>query len=111
MNIQDRRAAIAAYKEQKTAAGIYAIRCETEGAVWVGQASNLGTFENRQWFTLRQGSHPNKALQAVWAAHDEAAFSVEILEKLDDDASEISRPRLLKERQAHWVTQLCANRL
>ncbi len=111
MNTQDRRAAIAAYKEQKSAAGIYAIHCQTDDSAWVGQALNLDTFENRQWFTLRQGSHPNKALQAVWTAHGEAAFSVEILEQLDDDASDISRPRLLKERQAHWVTQLSAAKL
>jgi hypothetical protein len=37
----DRKAAIAAYKERKTVAGIYVIRCAASGGAWVGQAPNL----------------------------------------------------------------------
>ena len=108
MKSQDRRAAIAAYKEQKTPAGIFAIHCQTDGSVWVGSAQNLDTIENRHWFTLRQGTHPNAALQRVWAAHGEESFSLEILEQLEDDVSDIARPRVLKERLAHWRATLSA---
>jgi hypothetical protein len=111
MKSVDRRAVRAEYKERKTAAGVFAIHCQSDSSIWIGQASNLETFENRHWFTLRQGGHPNHALQAVWNAHGDDAFSIEILEQLDDDISDISRPRVLKERQAHWVKELSASKL
>jgi hypothetical protein len=41
---EDRKAAIAAYKERKSVAGIYVIRCAASGEAWVGQAPNLDTF-------------------------------------------------------------------
>jgi hypothetical protein len=33
-----RKAAVAAYKERKIAAGIYAIRCVASDQVWIGSA-------------------------------------------------------------------------
>jgi hypothetical protein len=49
----DRKAAIAAYKERKTAVGIYVVRCEATGEAWVGQALDLEKVPNRIWFTLQ----------------------------------------------------------
>lgn len=111
MKPENRRAAIEAFKERTVSAGVFAIHCQPSAAAWIGQTSNLDTFENRHWFTLRQGTHPNAALQAAWASHGEDAFSIEILEQLDDAVSDISRPRVLKERMAHWMAQLSAARL
>ena len=65
---EDRKAAIAAYKERKVIGGVYAVRCTATGEVWVGQWPNLATIQNRIWFTLRQGSHPNPDLQTILAA-------------------------------------------
>lgn len=111
MKSQDRRAAIAAYKEQKAPAGVFAIHCQGDGTIWVGTTSNLETIENRHWFTLRMGTHPNAGLQRAWTAQGEDAFSIEILEQLDDDVADIARPRILKERQAHWRATLAAQSL
>jgi len=105
-----RRAAIAAYKDRKPSAGIFALRGPA-GAVWVGSSVTLDTIENRHGFTLRQGSHPNKALQAAWTSADEGAFSFEVLERLDPETSEISQSRLLKERLATWQAHLGAHKL
>ena len=33
----DRKAAIAAYKERKTIAGVFVVRCAASGEAWVGQ--------------------------------------------------------------------------
>ena len=49
----DRKAAIAAYKERKTIAGIFVIRCKASPQAWVGQTPNLEKVQNRIWFTLR----------------------------------------------------------
>lgn len=109
MKHEDRKAAIAAYKERKPAAGIYAIRCAANGACWVGSAPNLDTIRNRIWFTLREASHPNAAVRAAWRAHGAQAFSYEELERLDDDLGALTRERMLKDRLAHWVGALRAD--
>jgi hypothetical protein len=79
-----RKAAVAAYKERKIAAGIYAIRCAA--AMRCGSAARL-TFpiENRLWFTLRQGANPHRALQEAWNAHGSAAFTFDVIAHLRDE--------------------------
>lgn len=37
MTGEDRKAAIAAYKERKVIGGVYAVRCAATGEVWVGR--------------------------------------------------------------------------
>lgn len=104
----DRKAAIAAYKERKTIAGIYVVRCAASGEAWVGQAPNLETIQNRTWFTLRQGGHPCRSLQAAWNAHGEAALTFGECERLEDEETDYVRNALLKERVAYWRTELKA---
>ena len=104
----DRKAAIAAYKERKTIAGIYVIRCAASGEAWVGQAPNLETIQNRIWFTLRQGGHPGRSLQAAWNAHGEAGLTFGECERLEDEESAYVRNAMLKEREAYWRAELKA---
>ena len=59
MKIDDKKAAIAAWKKRKPAAGIFAVRCAASGRAWIGQTLNLDTIRNRVWFSLRVGSHSN----------------------------------------------------
>jgi hypothetical protein len=104
----DKKAAIAAYKERKTAAGIYAVRCAASGQVWVGQTPNLDTIQNRIWFSLRVGNSPHRDLQKAWSADGGDHFTFEALERLDDEESPYIRDALLKERVAHWRSALNA---
>jgi hypothetical protein len=104
----DRKAAIAAYKERKTIAGIYVVRCAASGQAWVGQAPNLETIQNRIWFSLRQGAHPCRSLQAAWKAHGEAGLAFGECERLEDEESAYVRNALLKERLLHWRDELKA---
>ena len=104
----DRKAAIAAYKERKTIAGIFVIRCAATGEAWVGQAPNLETIQNRIKFTLRQGGHPCRSLQAAWSAHGEAGLTFGECERLEDEESAYVRNALLKERALHWQAELKA---
>ena len=104
----DRKAAITAYKERKTIAGIFVVRCAPSGEAWVGQAPNLETIQNRIWFTLRHGSHRGRSLQAAWATHGEDAFAFEEIERLDEKALEAGRERVMKARLAHWCAELGA---
>lgn len=104
----DRKAAIAAYKERKTIAGIYVVRCAASGEAWVGQAPNLETIQNRIWFSLRQGGHTCRSLQAAWNAHGEAGLAFAECERLEDEETAYVRNALLKERALHWRAELKA---
>jgi len=115
MKGQDRKAALAAYKERKTIAGIYAVRCLPSGECWVGGAPDLTTIQNRLWFTLRQGASLQRSLQAAWQTHGAEAFAFEAVERFaeDKDESDLAyvRDRRLKERVVHWVETLGATAL
>ena len=103
-----RKAAIAAYKQRKTNAGIYAVRCLPTGQVWVGASPNLGTIQNRIWFSLRHGDSSFRTLQAVWQEHTPDDFTFEELERLDEEAAAYRQADLLKQRAAHWRESLNA---
>jgi hypothetical protein len=108
MNRQDRKAAISAYKEIKTASGVYAVTCSATGETWVGSSRHLDTQQNGLWFQLRLGSARNPQLQAAWNQHGADAFSFEALERLPDDLSDMARKDELKRREAAWREQLDA---
>ena len=104
----DRKTAIAAYKERKTIAGIYVVRCLATSETWVGQSPNLEKIQNRIWFTLRQGSHTCRSLQAAWTAHGPDNLIFEECERLEEEEMAYVRNALLKERMLHWRAQLGA---
>lgn len=102
MDKQSRRNAARDYKERKVPAGIFSLRCLATGETWVGAARNLDQ-KNGLMFSLRQGSHRNRALQAAWTAHGEAGFAYEVVETLDDeDLGPLGRDTWLKTRELYW---------
>ena len=115
MKGQDRKAALAAYKERKTVAGIYSVRCLVSGECWIGGAPDLATIQNRLWFTLRQEASLQPSLQAAWRTHGAAAFAFEVVERFAEDKDEgdlaYVRDRRLKEGVAHWAKALGATAL
>jgi len=111
MNSQDRKAAIAAYKERKPAWGVFAVICTATGEAWVGQSRHVDTARNGLWFALRLGTSPWTALQAAWKVHGEPEFRFEELERLRPDYPEIGRGGELKKRQALWQGRLGAEAL
>ena len=108
---EQKREAISQFKERKTLRGIYAVRCTVDGQSWVGASRNLDATGNSVWFSLRQGGHREASLQAAWNAHGEPAFEYVVLEKLDDEASPLLIPNLLKDAKQRWITQLGARGL
>jgi len=104
----DRKAAIAAYKERKTVAGIFVIRSKASAQQWVGAAPNLEKIQNRIWFTLRQGSHSCRSLQAAWTAHAPDDLSFDACERLEEEETPYIRDALLKERVRYWRAELGA---
>jgi hypothetical protein len=103
-----RRAAVAAYKERKSAQGIFAVVCTATGEAWVGQSRHLEAQQNRLWFTLGLANSPHRSLQDAWNAHGADQFRFEELERLRDDFPALGRPDELKRRQAIWLARLQA---
>ena len=104
----DKRAAKAAYRERKSVAGIYAVRCAGTGQVWVGHTPTLDTVQNRIWFMLRQHGHPDAALQRAWNDQRGAGFAFEELDRVKDDDLSYAGDGALKERAAVWRAKLGA---
>ena len=106
MNREDKKAALAAYKERKPEPGIYVVRCRATDQVWVGSAPELSAIWNRVSFALRQGGQTPASLQAAWTAHGPDSFTFEAIEALTDEQLVFGRDRMLKERRAHWCEAL-----
>jgi hypothetical protein len=104
----DRKAAVAAYKEQKVFAGIFALTCAPTGEVWVGGAPNISTIQNRVNFDLSLGKHRNKALQEAWNKHGAESVVFEVKEKFEAEDLAYVQASKLKERLEHWQTELKA---
>ncbi|ATC24984.1 GIY-YIG nuclease family protein [Caulobacter vibrioides] len=101
-----------AYKERKVESGVYAIRCETTGEVWVGATPDLSTRQNGIWFSLRLGSHREPSLQAAWNAHGADAFAFEAIEGIDVEGLDaFGRASRLKDRRGYWIGALGARGL
>ncbi|WGR94713.1 GIY-YIG nuclease family protein [Bradyrhizobium sp. ISRA443] len=109
MKSEIRKHAIADYKKRASVAGVFAIRCRASGEVWVGQALDLEKIQNRIWFTLRMGDHRDAELQRAWTTHGEASFSLETLERIEDEELAYVRDKLLKERVQRWRVRLNAS--
>ncbi|PIB93073.1 GIY-YIG nuclease family protein [Caulobacter sp. FWC2] len=110
--MSDRKALLREYRERKVESGVYAVRCVPTGEVWIGVAPDLSNRQNGVWFSLRQGSHREKSLQAAWNAHGAEAFLFEAVEAVDIEGLEGSmRAAKLKDRRAHWIATLNATGL
>jgi hypothetical protein len=106
----DRKAAIAAYKERKAPAGIYAVRCAAARQVWVGASPDLDKIQNRLWFGLRLGKDPHLDLQAAWTQYGAESCYVEIVQPVEfqeDDPAHVRGARL-NERFAYWAARFGA---
>ena len=106
-----KKEAIRQYKERKPQRGIFAVRCAGTELVWVGASLNLDATRNSLWFRLRLGGQQDPELLRAWQAHGEGAFTLEVLETLDEDLIPMAVRDLLKEKKKTWAAQLGAQTL
>jgi hypothetical protein len=107
----DRKALLAAYKDTKTIAGVFAVICNATGQVWVGASRHIDTQQNSLWFSLRMGNYLNRPLQAAWREHGEAEFRFEQLDRLPEDTTPMARDTELRSRSALWLARLGAEKV
>ena len=77
--------------------GIYCITNRRNGKVYVGSAVDVWKRRNQHLCLLRNGSHPNKHLQAAYAQGDEDDFVFSVLELVGK--------RSLRKREQFWIDQ------
>jgi len=70
------------YQEAPKEAGIFRITNTANGKIYLGSSLNLHGPLNKHRFVLSIGSHINRAMQADWLVHGEAAFVFEIVEQV-----------------------------
>lgn len=83
--------------------GIYRITCKTSGAVYIGQASNLGRRLTEHRAHLRSGTHKNPKMQAMWNKHGEGSFTFAVVIRCAKD-----KTRLYELELAVWGVYLRA---
>ncbi len=108
MTSLDRKALTAAYKEQTTIAGVFAVQCTATGQAWVGQSRHIDTHQNGLWFALKFGSCRVASLQQAWTAHAPEDFRFQQLDRLPADISDLMKKDELKKRAALWTARLDA---
>jgi len=70
------------YVERVKPAGVFQVKNLANGKVLLGSSLNLEGSLNKHRFTLKIGSHTNKALQADWNEFGPEQFVFEILEEV-----------------------------
>ena len=75
------------YRERVKPSGVYQVKNIANGKVLLGSSLNLEGLLNRNRFTLRNNSHPNKELQKDWNELGQDQFVFEVLEvvQVQDD--------------------------
>lgn len=79
---------------------IYQITCLGNGKFYIGSTVNKTVRWARHRRQLRQGTHPNKNMQASWNAYGEDCFVFEVLEEVDSDIALFSAEQVYLDKHA-----------
>lgn len=82
-----RKAMTAEYQDRVRKMGVYGIKNNVNGRMYIGGSTNMDGLWNKEKFILDLGSHMNKKLQKEWKQFGPEAFEYLILEtvKTDED--------------------------
>ena len=76
------------YQQTPRAIGVFLIRNNLNGKVFLAAGVDLPGLINRHKFQLKNGSHPNKQLQADWNESGSNNFAFEIVDELSPRAGD-----------------------
>jgi group I intron endonuclease len=95
------------YKDTVQPMGIYQIKNNVNGKIFIGSSPNLKGKFNSFMFQLKMGSHMNRLLQEDFNKYKEEAFSFEVLDYLppvEDAAYNYSKD--LETLEELWLEKL-----
>ncbi|WP_338754541.1 GIY-YIG nuclease family protein [Bacillus sp. FJAT-52991] len=94
------------YKEITVEAGVYQIKNNENGKIFIGSTKNLKTLNGLK-LMLETDSHSNKELQEEWSQLGKNAFTFEVLEILKkQDDPYFNEKEALSEIEKKWLEQL-----
>ena len=108
LSSEAKRAFARQYKERPRPAGVFSIRNETNGRIYVAGNLDVEGAVNRARFELNHRSHRNKALQGDWLALGATSFTFEVVDRIkerDDDAT-FDRAAELEKLLVLWQEEL-----
>ena len=77
------------YKNIRFPMGVFQIRNQVNGKIFVGSSMNLEKIFNRHRFELEMGSHRNTSLQKDWNEFGAESFVYEILGEVKYEAEKV----------------------
>ena len=94
------------YKEIKVEAGVFQIKNNRNGKLFIGSTRNFKTLNGLK-FMLEMNTHNNKQLQDEYNQYGKDAFTFEILEKLKKkDTPYFNEKEALSELETKWLEEL-----
>ncbi|MEW6698122.1 MAG: GIY-YIG nuclease family protein [Bacillota bacterium] len=96
-----------AYKENPRPMGVYQIKNQSNGKIFIAGSMNLPGSFNSNRFQLNFNCHHNKALQDDWNEYGASAFTFDVLETLKSE--EIAKEdwrEAVSELEAKWLNTL-----
>ena len=79
------------YKAQPLRGGFYRICCAPAGSAWLRATTELQGAKNRFAFACNVGSCPEPAMRDAWTQYGPAAFTLEVLEELEQKETQTER--------------------
>ena len=79
----DRRQISKQYRDRRLRGGVYTITNTASGKYLIGHAADLASVRNRFQFAVTTGSTVDPRLRADWAALGASAFTLDVLEELE----------------------------
>lgn len=79
------------YKNMKFRMGVFRIKNEVNGKIYIGSSTDLIAVWNSQRFQLEAGLHSCDSLQADWKTFGPDNFTYEIVEEIKQDDDDIQK--------------------
>jgi hypothetical protein len=103
----DRKEVIRQYKQTLTPMGVYQIRNQANGRIFIGSSKNLPGKLNSCRFQLIHGSFINRELQNEFNEYGESSFSFDVLDQLQPkDEPDHDYTEDLKLLEEMWFDEL-----
>jgi hypothetical protein len=79
------------YKNRKVTGGIYCIKCDGNGRVWMKTAKDMAGHKNKFEFFVSTNTCPEPGMFKEWRQYGAKSFSFDILEEINKGETQTDR--------------------
>ena len=80
--MKTRKELIEEYKQTKPPMGVFQIKNEANGKIWLEGSTDMNAKWNRHRLQLNFGNHPNADLQSDWKTFGESQFTFSVIDAI-----------------------------